>query len=88
MQKAADSTDGCMYAILGLDDAVVEKICAETEGVVLPVNYNCKGQLVIAGERAAAEARGYEIVCAVSKRVPRIYYYGGKAVDRKLWIGD
>lgn len=58
MQKAADSTDGCMYAILGLDDAVVEKICAETDGVVLPVNYNCKGQLVIAGERAAAEAAG------------------------------
>ena len=30
----------------------------------------------------------YEIVCAVSKRVPRVYYRGGKAVDRKLWIGD
>ena len=30
----------------------------------------------------------YEIVCAVSKRVPRIYYRGGKAVERKLWIGD
>ena len=30
----------------------------------------------------------YEIVCAVSKRVPRIYYRDGKAVERKLWIEE
>ena len=30
----------------------------------------------------------YEIVCAVSKRVPRIYYRDGKAVERKLWLED
>ena len=35
-----------------------------------------------------ADTIPYEIVCAVSKRVPRIYYRGGKAVERKLWIGD
>lgn len=57
MQQAADSMDGCMAAILGLDDAAVEAACAAvTNGVVLPVNYNCPGQLVIAGERAAIEA--------------------------------
>ncbi len=54
MQKAADETNGGMAAILGLDDASIEEACAKvTEGVVLPVNYNCPGQLVIAGEKAA-----------------------------------
>lgn len=56
MQQAADSTDGCMAAILGLDDAAVEAVCVQTEGLVLPVNYNCDGQLVIAGEREAVNA--------------------------------
>ena len=56
MQQAADSTDGCMAAVLGLDDATVEQICAQIEGIVLPVNYNCDGQLVIAGEREAVTA--------------------------------
>lgn len=54
MQQAADSMDSGMAAILGLEDAAVEEACAKiTCGVVLPVNYNCPGQLVIAGERAA-----------------------------------
>lgn len=54
MQKAADAMDSGMAAILGLDDEVVEKACAEvTSGVVIPVNYNCPNQLVIAGERQA-----------------------------------
>ncbi|MDO4269640.1 MAG: ACP S-malonyltransferase [Eubacteriales bacterium] len=58
MQQAADATDGGMAAILGLDDALIEEACAKvTSGVVRPVNYNCPGQLVIAGEKAAlAEA--------------------------------
>lgn len=56
MQHAADSIDGGMAAVLGLDDALVEQACAEvTDGIVLPVNYNCPGQLVIAGERKALE---------------------------------
>lgn len=58
MQCAADAIDGGMAAILGLEDAAIEQACAKvTCGVVLPVNYNCPGQLVIAGEKAAlAEA--------------------------------
>lgn len=58
MQQAADSIDGGMAAILGLEDSVIEQACAKvTSGVVRPVNYNCPGQLVIAGEKAAlAEA--------------------------------
>jgi len=54
MQQAADETESGMAAIMGLDDALIEKACAKvTEGVVLPVNYNCPGQLVIAGDKAA-----------------------------------
>lgn len=56
MQDAADRTDGCMAAILGLDDNTVEEICRSTSGIVLPVNYNCNGQLVIAGDHDAVEA--------------------------------
>lgn len=54
MQREADALDGGMAAILGLDDAVIEECCAKvTSGMVRPVNYNCPGQLVIAGEKAA-----------------------------------
>lgn len=50
MQKACEKTAGTMAAILALDDDVVEKICNETEGIVVAANYNCPGQLVISGE--------------------------------------
>lgn len=56
MQHAADTIDGGMAAILGLEDAQVEQACAQADGTVLPVNYNCPGQLVIAGERTALDA--------------------------------
>lgn len=39
-----------MAAVLGLDDDIVEKVCAMTEGIVVAANYNCPGQLVISGE--------------------------------------
>ena len=50
MQKACEIQPGTMAAVLNLDDAVVEKICAEIPGIVVPANYNCPGQLVISGE--------------------------------------
>ena len=50
MQKACEIQPSTMAAVLGLEDEVVEKICAETEGIVVPANYNCPGQLVISGE--------------------------------------
>lgn len=50
MQKACEIQPSTMAAVLGLDDAVVEKICEEVEGIVVPANYNCPGQLVISGE--------------------------------------
>jgi [acyl-carrier-protein] S-malonyltransferase len=53
MQEAVPVGVGAMAAVLGADAALVEKICDETEGVVAPANYNCPGQLVIAGEASA-----------------------------------
>lgn len=50
MQKACELTPSTMAAVLGLDDAIVENICAKTDGVVVAANYNCPGQLVISGE--------------------------------------
>lgn len=55
MQKAAEANSGAMYAIIGLDAAEVEKVCEETEGYVVPVNYNSSVQTVIAGETEACE---------------------------------
>lgn len=53
MQKACELQPSTMAAIIGLEDAVIEKVCANTQGVVVPANYNCPGQLVISGEIAA-----------------------------------
>jgi [acyl-carrier-protein] S-malonyltransferase len=50
MQKACELQPSTMAAVLGLDDDIVEKICATTSGIVVAANYNCPGQLVISGE--------------------------------------
>lgn len=56
MQKACEIQPSTMAAVLGLDDDVVEKICATIDGVVVAANYNCPGQLVISGEVEAVNA--------------------------------
>lgn len=50
MQKACELKPSTMAAVLGLDDNIVEQICSEVDGIVVPANYNCPGQLVISGE--------------------------------------
>lgn len=55
MQEACDANPSSMAAILGLEDAKVEEICAQINGIVVPANYNCPGQLVISGETEAVE---------------------------------
>ncbi len=55
MQKACEITPSTMAAVLGLEDQIVEEICAKTEGIVVAANYNCPGQLVISGEVDAVE---------------------------------
>jgi len=55
MQKACEMTPSTMAAVLGLEDLVVEDVCAAINGVVVAANYNCPGQLVISGETKAIE---------------------------------
>jgi [acyl-carrier-protein] S-malonyltransferase len=52
MDEAARKNNGSMAAILGLEDEIVEQLCAEIEGV-WPANYNCPGQIVVSGEQEA-----------------------------------
>jgi [acyl-carrier-protein] S-malonyltransferase len=49
MQKACEKTPSTMAAILGLDDKIVEEVCASIDEVVVPANYNSPGQIVISG---------------------------------------
>src|SRR5512140_1748489 len=49
MQKACENTPGTMAAILGLDDKIIEEVCASVKEVVVPANYNSPGQVVISG---------------------------------------
>ncbi len=55
MQLCCEKAPGAMAAIVGLPDEKVEEICASCEGLVIPANYNCGGQVVISGEKAAVE---------------------------------
>lgn len=50
MQKACELQESTMAAIIGLSDEIIEKVCAETPGIVVAANYNCPGQIVISGE--------------------------------------
>ena len=68
MQEACDINPSSMAAVLGLDDDKVEKICAEIEGLVVPANYNCPGQLVISGETPAVEKACEALKAAGAKR--------------------
>ncbi len=58
MQHACEINPSTMAAIIGLEDSVVEEICAAIGDVVVPANYNCPGQLVISGS-----VKGIEIAC-------------------------
>lgn len=49
MQKACDSSNGTMAAVLGLENKIVEQTCNSINGIVVAANYNCPGQLVISG---------------------------------------
>ncbi|KMQ66244.1 ACP S-malonyltransferase [Chryseobacterium angstadtii] len=68
MQEACDANPSSMAAILGLEDAVVEEICAQISGIVVPANYNCPGQLVISGETTAVEEACVKLKEAGAKR--------------------
>lgn len=68
MQKAVP-TGGAMSAVLGLDAEVIEGVCEKMEGIVSIANYNCPGQIVITGEKAAVDAAGEALKAAGAKRI-------------------
>jgi [acyl-carrier-protein] S-malonyltransferase len=76
MQKACELNPSTMAAILGLEDEVVERICAETPGVVVAANYNCPGQLVISGEIAAIDLACAALTAAGAKRALKLQVGG------------
>lgn len=67
MQEACEMEPSTMAAVLGLEDEMVEAVCAEVEGIVVAANYNCPGQLVISGS-----------VDAVKKACERLKERGAK----------
>ena len=68
MQKACEIQPSTMAAVLGLADKIVEEVCASIDGVVVPANYNCPGQLVISGETSAVEKACEAMKAAGAKR--------------------
>jgi len=69
MQKACEVQPSTMAAVLGLDDAKVEEVCASiTDDVVVAANYNCPGQLVISGSVAGVNKACEQLKAAGAKR--------------------
>lgn len=69
MQKACESYPGTMAAILALPAEKVEAVCEETEGIVVPANYNCEGQIVISGSLEAVASASEKMKEAGARRV-------------------
>ncbi len=85
MQKAAETSSGAMYAIIGPTPEEIEAACEKTEGYVVPVNYNSAVQTVIAGESEAAEAAAKLISeTSTAKRVKAVKLNVASAFHSKL----
>ena len=76
MQKACEAVPSTMAAILGMEDAQVEAVCAETNGIVVVANYNCPGQLVISGAIDAVQ-RACELATSRGAKRALILPVGG-----------
>lgn len=72
MQKACEKNPSTMAAILNLDDAVVEEICASIDDVVVAANYNCPGQLVISGSNAGIDKACELLLAKGAKRALKL----------------
>jgi [acyl-carrier-protein] S-malonyltransferase len=68
MQKACELQPSTMAAVLGVEDRLVEEVCKEIPGIVVPANYNCAGQLVISGTNEAVAAACESLKAAGAKR--------------------
>lgn len=69
MQEACELVESTMAAVIGLDDQVVEEICAGISDVVVPANYNSPGQLVISGSIPGVEAASEQLTAAGAMKV-------------------
>lgn len=76
MQKACEAQPGTMAAILAIPAERIEAICAEVDGVVVPANYNCEGQIVISGA-ADAVSKAIEMMKAAGARRALLLPVGG-----------
>ncbi|MDD3107664.1 MAG: ACP S-malonyltransferase [Alistipes sp.] len=76
MQKACEQNPSTMAAILALPDETVEQICASIQGVVVPANYNCPGQLVISGSNEAIDEACARLSEAGAKRALKLNVSG------------
>ncbi|MCD7710351.1 MAG: ACP S-malonyltransferase [Porphyromonadaceae bacterium] len=73
MQKACEATPSTMAAVLALPDEKIEEICSSiTEGVVVPANYNCPGQVVISGDEKGIDAACAKMLEAGAKRALKL----------------
>lgn len=68
MQKACEIVPGTMAAVLALSSDKIEEICASCDGIVVPANYNCEGQVVISGEKDAVDTACVKIKEAGARR--------------------
>ena len=68
MQKACEANPGTMAAILALPAETIEAVCAEVDGIVVPANYNCDGQIVISGAVDAVAEASEKLMAAGAKR--------------------
>ena len=72
MQACCEKVSGTMAAIINLPDDIIEKVCSEIEGVVVPVNYNSPGQVVISGEISAVDEACVKLKEAGAKRALKL----------------
>lgn len=72
MQKACDEHPSTMAAVLRLDDEVIEEILTQINGIVVPANYNCPGQLVISGTEEAIDEACLRLKAAGAKRALKL----------------
>ena len=76
MQKACEMQKSTMAAVIRLDRAIVERICAETDGIVVPANYNSPEQIVISGSEDAIDAACVKMKEAGAKRALKLQVGG------------
>ncbi len=76
MQKACEMQKSTMAAVIRLDREIIERICAETDGIVVPANYNSPEQIVISGTEEAIVAACIKMKEAGAKRALKLQVGG------------